>query len=586
MTSRQGKSFVEKSRFDRRAELVRVARDRHADIGFILGLSWRAKGKLAHLDYAGGLDTNKIRSRLARLAKFALWEDRADDAGFPRDEKRDLPSLKDALLDSAPVDVHHETVDRQERIYQRRLRGFAGIISQIDTEALASFALGIMQTRRNLTSDPDQDQSPLRLPRIRGPSLGSAHVFYSIAFYDAQTHESTKWIIKIPANGTPDTWDKLSSKMLRTEALVLYMLRTETSVPVPEIIDADSSPHNELHVPYLIMEYVEGQPLDRVWFGEGGEDENRVRERKIKILRNLARAMLQLGKYEFDRGGAPVFDDDGAIVGAGPLRELDVQAMVERWFDNENCEGVPLYAEIGTFGDPAEMYTAMIDRYQGNTEANAGVDRLLHLLVGLIQEKREKKKFVLTHSDLSMRHILVSKQGQIKAILGWDAARISPKSMGNESYPRWLVRDFNPFIWRWLPAPEFWRSSYEEPQANRVEDAPWVLRELRDEYAKILMELKEQQGIDADRNTADVKLTKQSLFALSLDVAARDPRCRAAILRKILDKCSRASEEFEFTWIVEALGNGRELGEYKRKCLEKNIEELVNRGYVRGAIVR
>ncbi|KAF3065004.1 hypothetical protein GL218_02335 [Daldinia childiae] len=319
-----------------------------------------------------------------------------------------------------------------------------------------------MQARYRLTSV--NGSSPLQLPQVDGPFLGSAHIFYSIVFAGSQDHEDIKWMIKIPINGTPDIWDGLCAEALRTEALVLYMLRTETGVPVPAIIDADSSPHNEIHVPYLIMEYVTGLTLDQVWFH--GDDEKGIRVIRSKVLQNLARAVLELGKYEFKHGGAPVFDSNGMLTDVGPSRELDIQAMINRWLDNEDCERVPLYTAVGPFGNAKEMYTSLLDQYPCDTEANIGVDKLLRLLVNLVSEpskprstkgkekaSQHKKGFVLTHPDLSMRHIIVSKEGDIKAIVGWDGVHVAPRSLGNETFPPWLVRDFNTFAWRWRPSP-------------------------------------------------------------------------------------------------------------------------------------
>ncbi|KAI0379163.1 hypothetical protein F5Y04DRAFT_283250 [Hypomontagnella monticulosa] len=597
MSDYPSKSFIEHSRFKRRGELLRIAKERHVNLGLVVGLSWRANGHQTHVDYVGGLDTGKLQAKLAGLAG---WGTKSDGLEPPAEKEEHLPSLRDALIDAAPLDLRLETAAERKRRSKGKHRDFAGILAQIDTDAIASFALDILQARYRLA--PERGPPPLQLPRTYGPLYGSAHVFYTLDF-----REGTKWIVKIPTNGTPDTWDKMCAETLRTEALVLYMLRTETSIPVPEIIDADSSPHNEIHVPYLIMECIEGRTLDRVWFGEdgSGEDgnEGKLREKRMRILQNLAAAMLQLGKYEFERGGAPVFDGGGALVGVGPLRELDVQTMVWRWFRDEDCDKEPVYVDVGPFADTREMYTALLDMYPEDGEANAGVDKLLRLLINIIREPsaldpaaeggkgkgKVKRGFVLTHPGLNMRDIIVSKDGDIKGILGWDGVRIAPRSLGNEAFPTWLVRDFNPFLWRWQPAPELWRlkdNDIGRPEGNRFEDAPWVLRELRDRYVKIIQELnKEAGGYAGAYEDADVYITKQSLLALSLDMAVRDPRCRAAILRRILEKCSSRFEVFDFDQVVEALGNNGHMDGYKLKCLERSFKELINRGYVRGAVV-
>ncbi|KAI1758760.1 hypothetical protein GGR53DRAFT_472028 [Hypoxylon sp. FL1150] len=586
--------FVDRSRSDRRAELARLARDHHADVSLALGLSWLFKGAQGHVDYVGGLDTNKILSRLTKLVKSVPWNASRKSAEPPTKE-RILPALKDALIDAAPVDIYQNETARQRRKRRHQnYRDFAGILAQVDAAAIATFALDIFQARHEKVHDCNLP--PLPYPQISSPFFGSAHVFYVIEFYD-----NTNWIIKIPANGTPDVWDKANAEAMRTEALTLNLLKTQTSVPVPEIIDADSSPHNDVHVPYLIMEYVEGRSLDRVWFGKRGDDKKTVKERRTKVLLGLAKAMLQLGKFEFERGGSPVFDGEGYLVDVGPLRELDVQAMVDRWLDNEDCERGPLYTSIGPFKDAAEMQTALLNLYPCDAEPCVGADSLLHLLMGLMREptspRRQggkemdimKRDFVLTHPGLEMRHVIVEGDGTLKGIVGWDGVRVAPKSVGNEALPRWLVRDFNPFLWRWQPSPDFWqrKSDSEEEAAegcNRLEDAPWVLREHRDEYAKIMRDLKKGKG-ECEEAGADVDVTKQSLLALSLDAAARDPRCKSAVLRRILDKCSRTSEVFDFGPIVESLGDGGQLDGYRRKCLRRNLQELVDRGYLRGAVV-
>ncbi|KAI1100988.1 hypothetical protein F4804DRAFT_26097 [Jackrogersella minutella] len=600
------KSFVERSRIERQAELARLAQERHTDLGLVFGLSSHVYDSEAHFDYVGGLNTDKLWTGLAKLLKPARWDGKLDNTKATADEET-LPSLRDALLDAAPVGLYQDAAERKRN--KRKDRDFAGILGQIDTNTIAVFALEILQERRKALNK--RRPAPLQLPTVRGPSFGSAHVFYTIEFRDAVSRESTKWIIKIPVNGTPDVWDRLCPAALRSEALVLDMLALKTTVPVPEIIDADAGPHNDLHVPYLIMKYVEGRTLDQVWLAAEGEDEGALRERRSKILHSLARAMVQLGEFEFEQGGAPVFDGRGRLVSVGPMRELDVQGMIDRWFGNEDCERAPLYTEVGPFTDVAEMYTALLDSYPSDMEANTGVDTLLRLLIRFIREPpksipprkrlgsevREndgRMKFVLTHSDLKMRNVVVSEEGNVKGILGWDAVRIAPKSVGNEALPSWLVRDFNPFVWRWRPAPEFWRrGGYEDGgRGDSREDAPWVLRELRGEYAAVIRDLKERGigvftdapiVVDEDWDVVDV--TKQSLLALSLDTAVRDPRCRSAILRRILEKCSRTTEEFDFDGIVEVLGRGGYLDGYKLKCLERNFRELVERGYVRGAVV-
>ncbi|KAF2970928.1 hypothetical protein GQX73_g2642 [Xylaria multiplex] len=655
MTERAPTNYVEHSRHLRRIELAKLARDRQADVSIVVGLSWRLRGHQAHVDYTGGLDTARIHRSLASLGGISwskalprFLHTRDDSAGERVGKGRiDAESAgpqsedwRDALVHAAPVDIQRpdgyrrsgETRDAHgERIraeYERKLRSFASVLASVDTLALAHLARDLLEQRR-----ARRDADPMPLPRIEDPFFGGGHVFYVIRFPrngTAGQEERIQWIAKIPAAAGDNAWDQLRCEALRSEAFLLHLLRQE-GVPVPEVIDADCRPGNVVGVPWLLMEFVQGRRFEEVWFSREGGDVV-CQARREEILRNVARIMLKLGKFEFDTGGALVFDrSHGELVrtATGPLFEKDVKAMVLRWFVDEECEYTPLYCRTGPWERTNDMYTALLDAWPPDTVSERGIDALLRLLLGLVREPGERrpstercpsgigarrkgnmeasriKRFVLTHPNLSMRHILLAEDGTtIKAIFGWDGARAAPRSIGNEALPRWLVRDFDPFVWRWKPGVDFWRPDHAPPECNRFEDPPWVLRELRGFYASVMGELKrgkrrrerrrvrkKQEGTDAIRVEAvggedvDVDITKQSLLTLTLDTAIRDPRCRTAALRRVLEKCSRSFEELDFDLFVDTLGKGFEIDTLVSRSLANNVRELLDKGFVKGAIV-
>lgn len=620
------------------------------------------------------------RSKESKAVKSPTRHDRAESSDW-----------RTAVAQAAPVDPQHPPARIRRRRRQAGMqdtqerkvlpRAFATVLARTNTTALAALARDLAEARCR-RHDPMNAAVPL--PRISAPFFGGGHVFYLVRF-DAGAVAGVEWVVKIPVatrasvgmsvavgmdeednccNKKKKTEDKeeedggdaLCRETLRAEALLLHMLRTETDVPVPEVIDADCRVGNEVGVPWVLMEFVRGKRLEDVWFGSEDRDENgdgrgrgrdyerRLRVRREKILGNIARVMLQLGKYEFERGGAPVFDQsDGRLAGAGPLRELDVYAMVDRWFLDEDCAPTPLYRSMGPWEDVRAMYAAWLDVYPPAEELGRGVGKLLRLLLGHIREpvisraegeeakalpwsststtssssrhsgkrggtkttRRKAKPFVLAHPDLSMRNILLAENGTtIKAILGWDGARAAPRSLGNEALPRWLVRDFDPFVSRWRPPEGFWRPGHALPMCNRFEDPPWVLRALRRYYARVVRELKiglrkrggnagavgeggtndlENRGYEEEEDGVDI--TKQSLLSLTLDAASRDPRRRMATLRRMMQKLSRPFEELDFDLFVDTLGKGDEVDAVRLKHLTMNIGELVDKGFVRGAVV-
>lgn len=156
------------------------------------------------------------------------------------------------------------------------------------------------------------------------------------------------------------------------------------------------------------------------------------------------------------------------------------------------------------------------------------------------------------------------------------------KSLGNEALPRWLVRYFSPFAYRWTLAICIWSGGRVdvvdgnwEGGGGPVEDLPWVLAELRSVYSDILRGLKSKRregrkigGIES----RDGYITCQLLLRYE---AVRDPRWRSAVLRRMLQKCSRQFETLDYDRIVDVLGSGSKLDMCTMKCLRMNIKELV-----------
>ncbi|KAL8642346.1 MAG: hypothetical protein Q9226_008523, partial [Calogaya cf. arnoldii] len=61
----------------------------------------------------------------------------------------------------------------------------------------------------------------------------------------------------------PTTVARTGDGIRLTEAASMRFVRSKTSIPVPEVIDAFVQ-HETKHV-CILMEYIDGQPLDQVW---------------------------------------------------------------------------------------------------------------------------------------------------------------------------------------------------------------------------------------------------------------------------------------------------------------------------------
>lgn len=53
----------------------------------------------------------------------------------------------------------------------------------------------------------------------------------------------------------------------------------------------------------------------------------------------------------------------GDFSGIGPMRQVDHRATVDRLFDHEDPNDVPIYIEYAASSDPKSYYTHMLDRH-------------------------------------------------------------------------------------------------------------------------------------------------------------------------------------------------------------------------------
>ena len=78
------------------------------------------------------------------------------------------------------------------------------------------------------------------------------------------------------------------------------------------------------------MEHIEAESLQDVWFNRQASRDTVEKLRK-QSLQDVAIAMTQLNKYDFVKGGSPIFDKEALhITDIGPAIKIDNEAMLER----------------------------------------------------------------------------------------------------------------------------------------------------------------------------------------------------------------------------------------------------------------
>jgi hypothetical protein len=196
-------------------------------------------------------------------------------------------------------------------------------------------------------------------------------------------------------------------------------------------------------------------------------------------------------------------------------------------------------------------------------------------------------KFVLTHPDFDIQNVLVAEDGTLQGLIDWDGVAAVPRLVGNERYPSWLTRDWDPAMYAWTEDME----KGIEPD-GLLEDSPDTLAWHRKEYNDFLQRHNPRQS---DSLPPSSSITQKSLYVENLLIAAENPPCTFEILDKFVSEivelagnCPKGLDaaevettddfsELTFFDITDELANG-DPGDKLVDFLRKGFESLLNRG--------
>lgn len=296
---------------------------------------------------------------------------------------------------------------------------FKDLISRIPFHKLSAFILDI----RNINST-NPTQAGLTCTVDDDPRYGGTHMVYQANFSDGES-----WAIKFPLGGTTHEWTKKRAADLRAEALIMKLVKSKTTIPIPKVIRYDATQENPLGCPFIIMEWVEGRGLTHPW---AGWDEGQTKEAGDKlhmtVLKELASYVTQLNQFSSWSIGWPDFDDDGKLILAS----------------------TPEQSSIGNHKTSLDFLRSNLPNTpdEGSANLNKGIIKFLNMIMQWVEEESliedPRGAAVLVHFDLDAQNILVDQYGHIKALIDWADAFFAPRFLGNEAYPLLLRKDWFP----------------------------------------------------------------------------------------------------------------------------------------------
>lgn len=484
---------------------------------------------------------------------------------------------------------------------------FKPVIAALNLKAIPDLASSIRLERDGqseivLGAREEQSTTPyIHCTVSSKPMFGSYNILYPIEFADG-----TRWLIKIPAKGYSGRWTDSDASAVTSEALTMRLVKENTTIPVPEVFSYHSTIENELHCPFILMEFVEGVSLHEFWF-DSSQSLTETEQRRRRVLEKVASTMIQLNRFRFHEGGSLLFDDNGHYR-IGPVQRVDHQAMLDRLQPDGEDEPTATF-EVGPLKSQSDYFHCSIDRLEAPPDKfSRGFHKVLRLLLAWIPytDRVEQTPFVLTHPDFDIQNIIVSADGELRGVIDWDGVAAEPSCFGNERYPSWLTRDWDPIMYGYRPPAPFadetcpevddphqpdtpaladygQSSQYKmeddtpqeegepvhEPKSTDTikENSPDELSRYREMYQGFIAALATQAYEAASHHASDepvilrpeasVQLTRNSLMIENLAIAANNPMCTDAILEKIFEEITRFTEE-EYSDNSENEGEGSE----------------------------
>ena len=409
---------------------------------------------------------------------------------------------------------------------------FDPVLEAINLDALKSIVLDTRLKRDGQPSLGLSEKTNILTCFIEEkPLFGSYNVLFVVTFSD-----HVKWIARFPGYGV-SSFGELEARRLLPDIQTKALIRSSTSIPIPEVFAWDLSRDNPVGVPYHLETFIEGRPLAERWTGEWLSDESK----KMKILRKLAKLMSQLHSLHFDKIGSLVLGADGTSLEVDAIVDMnlsfDMMSQGQLW---------PTASLSGPFRSTKEYLLSMLY----DPEELPEVQRYFKAEIAILRQAIDSipktldtpKSFSLGHPDFNYQNILTDDEGEITGIIDWDGLETCPRALGFACYPSWITRDWDPAMYDYakeMPDPD--NKAYQE-------DSPEQLLSYRREYAAAM----------ADQNLPEEAYspndTRLSHLVEAISIAVSNTMCRSSILRVLLQyafdkKMPFTQSEFHDAWL-------------------------------------
>ncbi|KAG6141686.1 hypothetical protein E4U28_002953 [Claviceps purpurea] len=276
-------------------------------------------------------------------------------------------------------------------------------------------------------------------PEALSAAMGGVNCHAEIVFDDGVV-----WLARFRILNVKTPPLEVRDPILQSQALTMQFLDCHTRVPSPRVFDwaCESDPTNTIGVGYILMEKLNGTPLD--W-------QRATASQKEKIVRQYADIMLEIARHPFDQLGWLIgtteFSRGEATQGAAVESQIQVGAMAG------DMPQEPFRSSQEAFRAIVEANIRMtVAREIGCAEKKLDIllvhrfrlDVLHKLSEQTATAEKGSEQFFLKHPDDKGDHILVNDDFDIVGIIDWEWCKtVSKEEAFSSPCMMWPVGPFH-----------------------------------------------------------------------------------------------------------------------------------------------
>ncbi|QSS63955.1 hypothetical protein I7I51_01016, partial [Histoplasma capsulatum] len=245
-----------------------------------------------------------------------------------------------------------------------------------------------------------------------------------------------RWMVRVPV--LPRL--AFAEEKIRGEIATMKFIAEKTTIPIPKLHGYSVNSNNQLGLPFLLLEFIEGKSLFTVKFRE------LPRPQRCELFSKLGDIYIQLFQHKFDRIGALTLDSKDENWVFAHNRPLSVLMNDQALAGIDPPFVEPNHTFQSTIDYVYTIHQALLnDFHQGRDsimdEADArGYLYSLHMsrrfLMEWVQPEHNHGPFILNHGDLRSANILVDDDLNILSVLDWEWSHTIPVQMFVP--PSWL----------------------------------------------------------------------------------------------------------------------------------------------------